>query len=246
MPLHCSEESACQMFRAIDIDGDNGLSYGEVVSVLEPPTLTSVSMNDGHEKQQLEALAGFLNFTVGQAEVARNDPDGKLLAAALRHDAERKAMEAAHGRGHTIEPGLADGVKMGVDIGTGAVVRDPVHLNRHQKAVDFVERRAAAVDPTPWALEVANRRKTWPSRYHKLEDIRQRAEEQVQSKTIQGGARFLALFRQADAYVYGGCVSVSVRMGAHAAAPCAHCPPAGTGPGTWTRVSSRSCWASAG
>ena len=33
------------MFRAIDIDGDNGLSYGEVVSVMEPPTLTSVSMN---------------------------------------------------------------------------------------------------------------------------------------------------------------------------------------------------------
>ena len=139
-------------------------------------------------------------------------------------------------------------MKMGVDIGTGAVVRDPVHLNKHQKAVDFVERRAAAVDPTPWALEVANRRKTWPSRYHKLEDIRQRAEEQVQSKTIQGGARFLALFRQADAYVYGVVVRPCMCVWALTLPPppCAHGPLAGTGQGTWTRASSRSCWASAG
>ena len=160
-----TEQDAVKMFRAIDLNNDNGLSYGEVVSVLEPPTLTSVNLKSKGEQQQLEALAGFLNFTASQAEVATNDPDGTLLAAALRHEAERQADLKTHGRGHTIEPGLAQGVKLGEDLGTGAVVRRPRShhklLTKHERAVWKAEQRAKAVDPTPWVLEAT--KQTFPS-----------------------------------------------------------------------------------
>lgn len=189
-----SESDAVKMFRAIDIDNDNGLSYAEVVSVLEPPTLTSVSMNSKHEKKQLEALAGFLSFTQSQAEVAHSDPDGKLLAAALRHEALRQQGRDAE---KSMEPGAVP--HDGREYGTGAVVRAPV-MTKHEKAVKRVEERAKLVDPTPWVLaaqkqKFASRcpccelhvrmcgcsRSLWLCgvygacvRAHKLEDIRQR------------------------------------------------------------------------
>lgn len=176
-----NEDEARRMFIAVDADSSNGLDYGEVVSVLEPPSVTSfLQIRD----DQWEDIKGFTRFHPKQVELFEKLPP------------QRKAIAGRGVEGEASDSEWSTDSEQGV----------PEDYEEVRRKRDAVRRKRHYADKATKAIA-----KKGALNKHKLWELQVRIEEKLAEQGGSPSIRFLKLFHQADKYGYGYLTKKSFR-----------------------------------